>query len=164
MKGTKGIVAFAFGAPCTIESNKRIARIASHKAHEFGAPVYTQCDIFIEHGIEVYNCEEIESLPPPTLRIARGAVQWAQEQRLSELWIVAAQPHLWRCLRDLERAVRETEAQIKILACEEIWYYPPDGWFCLNSTQERTRYREAWDKRERILKFMPFFIYKRIGS
>ena len=161
----KGIVAFAFGAPCTIESNKLIARIASQKAHESGASVYTQCDVFIEHGIEVeYTHEEPDSPPPPTLRIARGAIQWAKQQGFRKLWIVAAKPHLKRCIRDLGKAIRETEANIGIRACEEIEYYPQDGWFCLNSTQECTRYKEAWNRRERILQLMPFFLYKRIAG
>ena len=35
-----GIVAFAFGVPDSIRSNRLIAEIASEKAWKFGAPVY----------------------------------------------------------------------------------------------------------------------------
>jgi hypothetical protein len=54
--------------------------------------------------------------------------------------------------------------QTKIRAFKEIEQYSEEEWFCPDSTQERTRSREAWDKRERILKFMPFFLYKCIAK
>ena len=95
-----GILPFAFGVPETILSNRRIAQIASRKAHELGAPVYTQLDIHIEAGIEVEFTEEQPSKPPSTLRFARGAAQWARRKNLTDLWVVAAKPHLWRCVRD----------------------------------------------------------------
>ena len=166
MKDTEGIgiVAFAFGVPDTIRSNRRIAEIASKKAKELKAPVYTQLDVRIESGIEVEYTDEKPGKPPPTLRIARGAVRWAKRLGLKELWVSAAEPHLWRCLGDLKEAVHETGMQIEIRAFKEIEEYPEDEWFCHDSTQRRTRSREAWDKRERILRSMPFFLYKRVTS
>ena len=77
---------------------------------------------------------------------------------------MAAKPHLWRALRDIQQAVREAGARIEVRACKEIEQYPEDSWFCPDSTQDRVRSREAWDKRENILKLMPFFIYKRIAN
>ena len=102
--------------------------------------------------------------PPPTLRVCRGAVRWAMRLGLDELWIVCAKPHLWRCERDLKYAVSEAKAQIAVRICEEVEQYPEDEWFCSDSTQERTQSREAWDKRERIIKIMPFFVYKLVAS
>ena len=165
-----GIVAFSFGVPASIRANQQIARIAVNKAQQVGDSmgsgwVYTQADIQFEEGMNVvafYTTEE--GGPPPTLRIARGAVRWAVEQGFSCLWVAAAKPHLWRCLRDLEQAVREVGANIEVLACEEIEQYPEDSWFCPDSTQERVRSREAWDGREKVLKLMPFFLYKRVAS
>lgn len=159
-----GVVAFAFGVPETILSNRRIAEIVSKKARELNAPVYTQLDVRVEPGVEVTYTDESPGNPPPTLRIARGAVRWAKQQGFTELWVIAAKPHLWRTLRDTERAVREAGAQIGISVCGEIEHYPEDSWFCPNSTQERTRSRKAWGRREKVLKLMPFFIYKHIAK
>lgn len=166
MKETKGvgIVAFAFGVPETIRSNQRIARITLQKARELNAPVYTQIDVRVWPGVEVKYTNEEPGNPPPTLRIARSAVQWAKQQRLIELWVVAAKPHLWRCVRDLTQSVREAGMQIAIRVCKEIEQFPEDEWFCSDSTQPRTRSRKDWQGRERILKLMPFFIYKRVAS
>lgn len=164
--GKIGIVAFAFGAPFTIESNRSIAGIALKNAQEFNAMVYTQRDVFFGFslGINVEYTEEEFGNPPPTLRIARGAIRWAKRRRLTELWIVAAKPHLWRVLRDIYQANHEVRARIEIHVCKEIEQYPEEFWFCPDSLQKRTRSRKLWNKRERILKFMPFFIYKLIAS
>ncbi len=164
MKIKGGIVAFAFGAPYTILSNRRIARIASRKAYELDAPVYTQLDVNIELGIKVEHTEEELGNPPPTLRIARGAVQWAKQRRLAVLWVVAAKPHLWRVLRDLNQAICEAGENIYVRTCEEIEQYPEESWFCPNSTQKRTQSRKNWDWREKILKLVPFFVYKRVAK
>lgn len=161
----RGIVAFAFGAPCTIRSNWHIARIASNKVRELVAPCYTQRDVNIAPIISFRILEESGN-PPPTLRIARGAVRWAKhpKNRIEEIWVVAAKPHLWRCMRDMRMAVQEAGGGIIVLACGEIEQVSEDEWFCSDSTQERTQSREAWEKRERVLKLMPLFIYKRIAS
>lgn len=161
---TAGIVAFAFGVPETIRSNQHIARIASQKARELNAPVYTQLDVRVEPGVEVKYTNEESGNPPPTLRIARGVVQWAKRQRFIELWVVAAKPHLWRCVRDLTQSVREAGVQIAIRVCKEIEQFSEDEWFCPDSTQSRARSRKDWQGRERILKIMPFFIYKRVAG
>ncbi len=159
-----GIVAFAFGVPETIRSNQRIAQIASQKARELGAPVYTQLDIRVESGIEVNYTDEKPGNPPPTLRIAQGAIQWAEQRRLNELWVAAAEPHLWRCVRDLTQSVREAGVPIAICVCQKIYRFPENEWFCPDSTQLRTRSRKDWQGRERILKLMPFFVYKLVAS
>lgn len=161
---TRGIVAFAFGVPKTIISNQRIAQIASQKALELDAPVYTQLDVAIGPGIEVAHTEETPGNPPPTLRIARGAVQWAKRQGFKELWVIAAKPQLWRCVRDLTQSVREAGVQIAIHVFKEIEQFPEDEWFCPESTQPRARSRKDWQGRERILELMPFFIYKRVAK
>jgi len=161
---TTGVIAFAFGVPETILSNRRIAEIASKKAREINGQVYAQLDIRVEEGIPVEYTKEEPGNPPPTLRIARGAVQWAKRHGLTELWVVAAKPHLWRALRDVQRAVREDGARIEVRVCKEVEQYPEDSWFCPYSTQDRVRSREAWDKRERILKLMPFWLYKLVAS
>lgn len=166
MRG-RGVVAFAFGVPDTIRSNKSIAFIATFKARQLNAPVYTQADVnIVDSRVIVFRTQEEPSSPPPTLRIARGAVGWAKhpDNRLVELWVVAAKPHLWRAERDLRQAVREAGGGIVVRVCEEIQQYPEHEWFCSDSTQERTQSRKAWNSRERVLKVMPFFVYKRVAS
>ncbi len=162
----RGIVAFAFGVPATIRSNRRIGEMTSKTALKFAAPVYTQRDIQVELGVSFAWTEEEPGNPPPTLRMARGAVQWAKHpnNRFVELWVVAAKPHLWRCMRDMKAAVQEAGGGIVVRACEEIEQVPEDEWFCSDSTQERTQSRQAWEKREWIVRFMPFFIYKHVAS
>jgi len=158
------IVAFAFGAPSHTLSNQRIAQIASRKAQELHISIYTQLDVRIEPDIEVRRVKENPGNPPSTWQIARGVVQLAEQQGFNEILIVAAKPHLPRALRDVERAVREAGKDIKIRVCEEIEQYPEDSWFCPDSTQDRVRSKKKWDKREKIFKLMPFFIYKNIAT
>lgn len=164
-----GVVAFAFGMPGSIASNQRIAEIATSKARELSAPVYTQLDVFIGKHIPVERIEQaFMNDPPPTLRIARRAVEWAIRHGITELWIVAAKPHLWRALRDVREAVYEKRdisgvSWIQVYGCEEVKQYPEDSWFCSDSLQERTCSRKEWDKRERILELMPFFLYKLVA-
>lgn len=161
-----GIVAFAFGTPETILPNKVIAGFTSYKAREFNCRVYTQRDICVERGVEAeYVRQEERDKPPPTLRIARGAIIWAKRYRITKILVVAANPHLWRALRDLKKVILEAGLQIEVQACSELnERYPDDFWFCPDSTQERVRTREAWNKRERIIKMLPFFLYEVIAS
>ena len=159
-----GIVAFAFGTPDSIFPNWLIAKITLRKARELDGRVYTQLDIRVEKGVPVEYTEEEPGNPPPTLRIARGAVQWAKQHRLTELWVVAAKPHLWRVLRDVQQSVQEDGALIEVHVCEEIKQYSKDSWFWPYSTQKRTRSWKNWWPRELILRLMPFFIYKRVAS
>jgi hypothetical protein len=141
-----------------------IAQIASKKARELGAPIYTQLDVNPGKDIEIIRTEEEAGCPLPTLRIARGAVQWAKERGFTELWIVAAKPHLWRCERDLAQAVKEAKTQIGVYVCPEINEINERKWFCHSSFLFHTRSREKWLRRETILRAMPFFIYKRVAK
>lgn len=160
-----GIVAFAFGIPDTLRSNELIASVASAKAREIGAPVFTQKDyVSLPADIETAYVQEEPGKPAPTLRIARQAVVWAQQNHIDQLWVVCAEPHLRRCARDLDIAVTEAGALITIAYCRQIRAYRDEDWFCPDSTQERTRSREAWQKRERILCLIPAFLYKRIAG
>jgi hypothetical protein len=159
-----GVVAFAFGVPHNIQSNRWIAEIASLKARELCAPVYTQADGCVQSGIRVEYTPEEPGNPPSTLRMARGAVAWAQQNKLTTLWVSAAKPHLWRCARDLKYAICEARAQIVVRICKEIEQYPENEWYCSDSIQPRVRSRKEWRKRECILEWMPMLLYKRVAS
>lgn len=168
----KGVVAFGFGVPWSIRSNLDIALIAMQKAVELKARVYTQRDVRIDAGYQAadgfrvdYYDEEDPKNPPTTLGMARAAARWAAERNMRELWIVAAKPHLWRCVRDLRAAITEIDEDIGVRVCKEIEQFPEDhSWFCPDSTQVRTQNRLRWYRREVILKVMPFFIYKRVAG
>ena len=159
-----GILAFAFGAPETILSNRRIAHLTAKKAYELGAPVYTQLDIYVDNSIEVEFIKEQFGNPPSTLQIARGAVKWAMRKEIKKILIIAAKPHLWRCVRDVTGVIHEVGAQIEISICKEIMQYPENDWFCVDSLQRRTQSKRNWERRENIIEFLPFFIYKFIAK
>ncbi|MDP2705687.1 MAG: hypothetical protein Q8O49_00560 [bacterium] len=160
-----GIVAFAFGVPATIEANKQIAKVATAIFHEMDAvAIFTQRDVILEPDSARYFPKEDPNNPPPTLRIARGAVEWAEVCGIKQLYVVAAQPHYWRAFRDLQKAVRENRLKIEVCRVSRIDDYLEDSWFCTDSTQERTQSLENWEKREKILRWMPFWIYKIIAS
>jgi hypothetical protein len=158
-----GVVAFAFGVPTTIRSNQLIAVIACQKAEEIQGPLFTQRDVPIPTNFDVEYVAENPASPPPTLRIARGAAKWAIRRQLKELWISAAEPHVWRCFRDLERALLEQHANIRVCVCTDIRQYPESDWYCTDSEQVRTRTKKSWVGREGFLQILPFFIYRLIA-
>jgi hypothetical protein len=159
-----GVLAQAFGVPSSILSNCLIAETASKKARSLKCPVFTQADIRVDEGIGVTYCTEEPGSPPPTLRICRESVRWAQKNGVEEIWIACARPHLWRVMRDLKYAIREVKVEIKVRVCDEVYHHLEEKWFCPDSTQKRTRSRSEWMKRERILMLIPMFIYKRVAA
>lgn len=159
-----GIVAFAFGVPAGIRANRQIALIAERKALELYAPIYTQRDVAIDSSLPIEYIQEEPGKPPPTLRIARGAVAWAKKRGIEELWIACARPHFWRCKRDLKYAIQEAGANMVVLVCPGVWSYPEEEWYSPDSTQPRVRSKKAWRSRERILELLPMFIYKLVAS
>ncbi|MDP3947728.1 MAG: hypothetical protein Q8Q41_03505 [bacterium] len=161
---TSGVVAFAFGSPKTIRSNLLIGEIASECARALVAPVFSELNVPFVSGIDVTLTEEVPGSPPPTLRLAREAVRWAVVRGINILHVAAAEPHLWRCLRDLVGAVLEAKMDIRIAACERISRHPRTVWFCPESEQIYTASAHEWEKRERILRLMPLVLYKVIAS
>ena len=168
MKGA-GIVAFAFGVPHTLDANTLIAALAVSESRRLDGdlPVFTQLDIQFapELNIPVTRCTEEPEYPPPTMRICREAVYWATRERINVLIIVAAGPHVWRCERDLEEAIRDAKARIVIHVCKNI-FRPQyrERWFSPESTQPRARSFWAFWPWEIVLRLMPMFLYKRVGS
>jgi hypothetical protein len=160
-----GIVVFSFGVPYDILSNLRIAVFARLEAEWFNAGIYTQKDIQIEKRepeIPVTYTKEEPGNPPPSLRIARGAIQWAKDLGLSKILVIAAKPHIWRCARDLKYAAKEAGISIEIEKFKPILQFK--CWFDSESTQERVHSARNWWPREIILRLMPMFIYKRIAG
>ncbi len=164
-KSSTGIVAFGFGVPSTLRSNRIIAKIATDRAQTLKAPIFTQADVPVDdENIEVIYANEEPGNPPPTLRIAREAVRWAQKNQFTELWFAAALPHLPRAWGDLKYAAKEAGWPIGINGCAEILDYTDRDWFCPESEQKHTQSRKNWRLREFILMHMPFWLYKRVAS
>ena len=167
-----GIVVFAFGSPWHIKPNILLSLIAAQNAKDMEAPIYTQRDIKFTYQqlkmsqgkIEVTYIKEEPGKPSPTLRIARGAVRWAKENGLTCLFFACAAPRKERCRRDLEFAVKEAGMGTRIYICAELLYKKDSDWFCLDSTEPRTRNQEGFMRRERFLLALPMFLYKIIAS
>ena len=107
-----GVVAFGFGVPSTTWANREISTIASTHAIVESAPIFTQLDVQLHAGQT--PSKGVEYLPgedpkkaPLTLRIALWVIQRAIEEGLGEIIVVAARPHIWRAMRDLEQAAIE---------------------------------------------------------
>ncbi len=161
-----GVVAFAFGSPADIPPNRRLARIALKASREFGGPIFTQRDIrFLPGEVDVEYVPEELGHPPPTLRLARAAVDWVIRRRIAELFVVAALPHLDRCLRDLRFAVDERVEGVAVFPVDPRALGEEEGsWFCPESVQRRTRSPETWRRRENVLWRMPLSLYARLAS
>jgi hypothetical protein len=159
------VLAFAFGTPNALRSNRYIAELASQKARSLGAPIYTQQDVLpVEAGVQIELAQEQYPLRVPTLRIARGAVAWAMARQIEVIWLCAAKPHLARCLRDLGYALSERNARIEVRPILDSCDRSDDFWFCPESTQLDTRYRSLWRIRDTILLHMPMRLYSFIAG
>jgi hypothetical protein len=62
------------------------------------------------------------------------------------------------------KAAQEEGLEIPNEVAKGVREFEEDKWFCPDSDQPRVRTRKEWDKREKILKRMPFFIYKMVAS
>lgn len=164
------MVAYAFGSPWDILSNERLAALARDCFTESLAKV-----IFTQRELQIpfVSADKVEYISndkkaEPTLRIARWAVRRAVEMGLVSLIVVAAEPHIERCVRDVRWAVREQQADAEILveaySCQLRFLspFPVGAWFCSDSTQPHTRSSRAWWPRERLLRCMPMCLYTRV--
>ena len=159
------VVAFGFGVPHAVASNREIARLAGEWAGKVRGPVYTQLDVQLPRGIDFVPTPEDPGHPPPTLRIARNAVRWAQRQGIEDLLVVAARPHLQRARRDVLEAVREQRAEITVYDCyQDVAGTSVDFWFSPYSRQWRGRWWIYWNVRDWILLHMPLWLYKWVAS
>lgn len=159
------------------------------KCPEIRFRIYTQNDIQFEdfEDNEYLNVNYFPQLhdeeAPPTLRIARGAAQWARH-RVDEVFVVAATPHRRRALRDTRKAFNEAVIHISIELANfkhpdyldakglSSYDYEPKHirgddtpyWFDPNGTQIRAASRSHWEERECILRLLPFPIYRIIAK
>ncbi len=168
------ILLFAFGANEEIRSNQVLLKEALRcsKVNGVGTifsqkAILTETNYWDENG-KYYRVELFDqpdpSKHPPTLRIARWAIFLAAlDFRYERLIVIAADPHIDRCMRDslyVLSQLRATHyANIKIEPWVNAGEYTDQDWFCADSTQLRTRTRVAWNKRESLLMKTPMWLY-----
>lgn len=162
-----GLVVFAFGCPSTIYSNEVLANLALQWWKLYRGLIFSQEDVPISmhlpHSVRLIG--QLPDQPPSTLKIAREAMYWARDDaRLQELHVLAARPLLERCLRDLELAKAEQRSLITITECSSPDQIPFDQWFCRDSQLPQTRSLDAWERRERVIRRMPIWLYKLMAS
>jgi hypothetical protein len=167
--GNRLILVFAFGADKHIEPNIELARIAVTEAEKdpIRNTIYTQQDININAhrpSCKVIKYIQQDSNPPSTLSLAQEAARWSQEQSIDEVCIVAAGPHIDRCVRDTQRAFEEQALDATIKQSGIINQFPYKSWFCENSKQKRTRTARSWVLRELFLRLIPFYWYKKLTT
>jgi hypothetical protein len=164
-----GIVTFAFGSPWITDPNMLLGMLTRTLFFYIGGgvPIYTQEDIreHVERQVASLTLASQEpGISPSTLRIARGAACWARKEKLSILHVVAAAPHLKRCVRDLRWALEEEGLSLNLMPHRNIRDYGPEVWFSRESTQLHTRSRFLWTIRESLLLHLPRALYERIGA
>ena len=159
-----GVVAFAFGAPAEIESNEIIAEIALKKAKEVGATIFTQYDVSLGENFDVVRPNEIMNCPPTTYELAFKAVEWAEEFKINELWIVAAPCHQHRCERDIKYILwlKNKDLEVNVQVCDEAKNFTE--WFSRKSMYWWTRSPLLWWLRELPLLFTPMYFYKKMTT
>ena len=161
-KKKAGIIAFAFGAPHNIPSNKALAEIALKKAKELDAIIFTQYDVSLDENFNVVRPNEIMNCPPTTYELSFKAIEWAKKNEIRELWIVAAPYHTFRCLRDLHYVAWEKNFKVEIKTCDEVKNFT--DWFSRKSMQWWTQSSLHWWLRELPILFTPMPLYKKMTS
>ena len=149
--------------PAGIPSNLAISRITFDMASQYGLPIFTQKDLIcLGPGADATYVAEKPNHPAATLEIAFQCVDWAIQRRILILWVVGAEPHLWRCIRDLRYAIRKAGVEVAIVIATEVYEIPESIWFCPDSSQSFHRTRAQWEQSDWIMRNMPMFLYVHI--
>lgn len=161
-----GIIVFAFGRPHTLDCNKHLASRAQSLAWDPDIKsIFTQRDISIENirqAVVIQYVDECER-PPSTLFMAEKSLEWAKKHGLKKVYILAALPHKWRCLRDAKKVFHHSGVEVEFAHNFDAPFHLKQPWFNKNSMQLRTRSSWSWWPREALLRMLPFFIYKRVA-
>ena len=182
----RGLIVFAFGAPGNLESNQILKSIALAFVEQYASitQIYTQeASGIVTKDFESINYakrhtngqdkELILSIiaqsnannHPPTLRIARWAVEKAVQAGVEHLIVIAAAPHLSRCLRDVRYALKEHKLDVAAATeAQPILDIPNDMWYSVISDQPRTRSPFQWWSREWMLLAMPMWLYAKVAG
>lgn len=153
------VVAFAFGSPFTLSSNKEIARVASEIAEDVGCPVFTQELVPVTPGRDIRHVIEPENdYFASTFSIAQQAISWADGADVKRLYVVAAHVHIRRCMRDLRWIALRKWSNIVFLSRPVKVSWQEGSW------QKRVRSPWQWYPREYLLRALPMWLYERVTS
>ncbi len=154
----KMIVVFAFGSP-VVSANQILAKIAKTEAKKEGViKIITQKDIPLIGT--VVERVEAEKNPPSTFLIAEKTIQWAHQNKIDEIIVIAAPMHLKRCIRDLKHNAKKLQFPVKITVPPEIFQVHHKLWYSKESLQKHTHSSSRWWVREIIIRLMPMWAYK----
>lgn len=171
MKKFDAIAAFAFGAPADIAPNRAIARRAESLGHQMGLTIFAQFDVAedITNHKNLVFLDECEERGVSTFWLAEKLrddfflylpwVELAPSAPPPRLLVVAAPPHIERCVRDLRHVGFGAESDTGLADT-----YPSAFWFCPESAQWRTRSQRFWWPREYILRWLPWRLYKWVST
>lgn len=157
------VLAFAFTTPPHMPSNVRIARLALKSALGLDQAIFTQADLPVDslQGLEIARVKEGSGKrPPSTLRIAQEAVKYAQAGGFTSLLVIAAKPHLPRCLRDARLATKGTGITCQFP--DEVMKSDYRGWFCRDQIYHRSP--GLFWIREKMLIWSPFWLYESVTA
>ncbi len=163
------MVVYPFGCPNNIESNKTLALITANKVKESkenkNITVFTQYDILLDETIEALTIrpDEIMNNPFTTYELSLKAVEWAIENKVTKISIIAAKPHIDRCYRDITYIAEQKKLEINFEKCKEVYSkHYKKSWFCEESKEWWTRSPWLWWPREMMLLLTPIYFYKKI--
>ena len=161
---SKAVVALAFGIPASLHSNKCVALSASEQAKKLGGvPIFTQLGMKMHYDLPAIQVPgEYPGHWANTMQMAHAAVRWAKENGVTELWVAAATPHMWRSLRDFRYAVAAVGALITIRECPQAKHFTNNDWFRLESEQLHTRSKWHWLLWELPLRCIPMSLYTKL--
>ena len=96
--------------------------------------------------------------------VAHKASNLAEMHVVNTIYVVCAPPHAARCIRDVERAVKDAglTVEVKMAFYEGTFTY--GDWFDPGSTQPHVRSAFRWWQREMILRLLPWKVYLRVAS
>jgi len=112
-----GLVAFGFGEPYDLESNRLIAACVTKVAQTKEiVSIYTDRDVALHLPPDEAVVKQLDStLFPHTYRMAVFTVKQMKEEGVEELHAVAASCHLWRAVRDLRWAAVDHGVAVKLV-------------------------------------------------
>lgn len=149
-------VILAFGFSREGEANQHIAISAKVCLRKYEIPIFTQNDV-AQHLSDVRPIIVVEEGKRylSTLGIVLAFITLAQKRGWKRVFVVAAPPHIWRCVRDLQKMGFEV--------FDDRFYfqtaYQKSFWYNRKDSQPWVRGPLRWWLREIILRVLPWKVY-----
>lgn len=106
-------MAFGFGEPWKLKPNYEISALALALARRTRGRIFTDRDV-APHLLDLSLHVETDSIErvPTTYCLAVMAIYKARYLEVTELCVVTAPCHMWRCLRDLRCKARRAQNKL----------------------------------------------------